>query len=70
MPVRLSGTFEAWPRGRRFPRLARIAVRFGEPQEAAALEAAGQGADAPSRVADGLRRAVVALAPGERIKEG
>jgi long-chain acyl-CoA synthetase len=68
VPVRLIGTFEAWPRGRRFPRLARLAVLFGEPQEAAALEAAGKGPDSPSRVADGLRRAVVALAPGEGAK--
>jgi long-chain acyl-CoA synthetase len=61
VPVRLLGTFEAWPRSRRFPRLRRLTVVFGPPQEVAALEATGQGPDAHSRITDGLRRAVIAL---------
>lgn len=29
-PVALDGFYQAWPRGRRFPRLARLKIRFGE----------------------------------------
>jgi long-chain acyl-CoA synthetase len=32
-PVALEGFYEAWPRGRKFPRLARLRVRFGDPVE-------------------------------------
>jgi 1-acyl-sn-glycerol-3-phosphate acyltransferase len=31
IPVYISGTGRAWPRGRRWPRPARVTVRFGEP---------------------------------------
>lgn len=30
-PVALEGFFDSWPRSRRFPRLARLRVRFGDP---------------------------------------
>jgi long-chain acyl-CoA synthetase len=30
-PVALEGFYEAWPRGRRFPRLAHLRIRFGDP---------------------------------------
>jgi long-chain acyl-CoA synthetase len=30
-PVALEGFYDAWPRGRRFPRLSRLHVRFGDP---------------------------------------
>ncbi|HET7872269.1 MAG TPA: 1-acyl-sn-glycerol-3-phosphate acyltransferase, partial [Terriglobales bacterium] len=30
-PVALEGFYDAWPRGRKFPRLSRLRVRFGDP---------------------------------------
>ena len=30
-PVALEGFYDSWPRGRRFPRLTRLQVRFGDP---------------------------------------
>jgi len=30
-PVALEGFYDAWPRGRRFPRFSRLRVRFGDP---------------------------------------
>jgi long-chain acyl-CoA synthetase len=32
-PVALEGFYEAWPRGKKFPRLAKLRVRFGDPVE-------------------------------------
>jgi long-chain acyl-CoA synthetase len=32
-PVALEGFYDAWPRGRRFPRFSRLHVRFGDPIE-------------------------------------
>jgi long-chain acyl-CoA synthetase len=61
VPARLFGTFEAMPRGRRWPRLVALRLRFGPPLEPAALERMGQGSDAASRIADGLRLAVERL---------
>lgn len=42
-PVAVEGAFDAWPRNRRWPRLfgARVAVRFGDPIDPAALMADG-----------------------------
>lgn len=31
IPVAVIGTYEAWPKGRRFPKASRCEVRFGEP---------------------------------------
>ncbi|MHC4820998.1 MAG: lysophospholipid acyltransferase family protein, partial [Planctomycetota bacterium] len=33
VPVCIDGSFRAWPRGRRFPRPARVTVTYGEPVE-------------------------------------
>jgi len=61
VPVRLTGTFEALPRGRLLPRPRRLRVRFGPALAAETLEKTGRGADAPARIAEALRAAVAAL---------
>jgi 1-acyl-sn-glycerol-3-phosphate acyltransferase len=40
IPVYISGTGRAWPRGRRWPRPARVTVRFGEPVQVPRADAA------------------------------
>lgn len=62
VPVLVEGSFEALPWHRPWPRPARIVVTFGEPRDAAALEALGEGATPAERIATGLRRAVASLA--------
>ncbi len=37
-PVALDGFHQAWPRGRKFPRLSKLRVRFGDPIEPPAAE--------------------------------
>jgi 1-acyl-sn-glycerol-3-phosphate acyltransferase len=58
LPCRLSGSFEAWPRGRRLPRPRRVRLQIGEPRRFAAFPAGAASADA---VAEALRAAVLAL---------
>lgn len=41
VPMGIAGTFEAWPRGKRFPRPGRIALSVGEALMPAASETAG-----------------------------
>lgn len=65
VPVRISGTFEALPRTRRFPRLVRLKVVFGEALAADELEWRGPGAEPHARIANALRAAVLALPAGE-----
>jgi long-chain acyl-CoA synthetase len=61
VPVRISGTFAAWPRGRRLPKLARVSVTFGSAAPVDALRAAGIGDTEAERVAQALRERVLAL---------
>jgi long-chain acyl-CoA synthetase len=61
VPTLIAGTFEAWPRNRRWPRLASIAVSFARPVSASALESAGHGKNAPERIANGVRDIIVTL---------
>ena len=63
VPVRIAGSFDAMPRGWRWPRRVEISVRFGEPVAPARLEAMGRGPDSFMRIADGLRTAVLGLGP-------
>ncbi|MEX0760560.1 MAG: 1-acyl-sn-glycerol-3-phosphate acyltransferase, partial [Tistlia sp.] len=64
VPVYLDGTFEAWPRDRARPRLAKVTAHIGRPVRAAELAGRGEGQDVAERIADALRREVAALAPG------
>ncbi len=61
VPVRISGSFECWPRHRRLPRLGRITVRFGQPTEMSVLASLGQGSTDAERIADALRTLVSKL---------
>jgi long-chain acyl-CoA synthetase len=61
VPVRISGTYEAWPRTRRWPRLRRIGVVFGKPLAVADLARSGTNGSEAERIADALRKAVAAL---------
>jgi long-chain acyl-CoA synthetase len=63
IPTRIDGTFAAWPRGRRLPRLARVTVTFGRAAPADALRASGSGGTDEERVAQALREQVLALGP-------
>ena len=58
VPVRITGTFEAMPIGRRLPRLRPLTVEIGRPLTVDDLEKMGQGTARQQRVADGLREAV------------
>jgi 1-acyl-sn-glycerol-3-phosphate acyltransferase len=60
LPCHLSGAFAAWPKGRVFPRPARVHLRIGAP-----LKFSNYPADKPSieRISHELRGAVVGLAP-------
>lgn len=62
VPVYLDGTFEAWPRHRSRPSLARVRAFIGAPVTARELAAGGTGSDA-ERIAEALRERVAALAP-------
>lgn len=61
VPVRITGTFAAWPRGRRLPKPARVSVTFGHAEPVDALRAAGVGGSEEERVAQALRERVLAL---------
>ncbi len=63
LPVLIEGTYEAWSIDRRFPRLGRVVVRFGEPIAAAELEALGSGETPEERIANALHDAVAGLGP-------
>lgn len=62
VPAFIAGTFEAWPRSRPFPRLHRIALRFGRSEPGSRLRTEGNGESEEERIADALRRCVLALA--------
>jgi long-chain acyl-CoA synthetase len=51
VPVAISGTFEAWPRQRRWPHRAPVAVAFGQPLDL-------RGASDPAAIRRLLERAV------------
>jgi long-chain acyl-CoA synthetase len=58
VPVRIRGSFEAWPPKGKWPRLRPITVVFGWPQTVDSLLAEGRGEDAPARISDALERRV------------
>lgn len=59
VPVWIDGAYAAWPPNRRFPRLGKVSVRFGQPLTAAELLATGA---EPQQIADCIRTAVARLA--------
>jgi len=64
VPVRITGSFEALPWHRRWPRPLPITVVFGAPADFAGLAAAGTGSQDTERAASGLRAAVMGLEAG------
>ncbi|MCA9403811.1 MAG: AMP-binding protein [Candidatus Omnitrophica bacterium] len=66
VPVYIEGSFKTWPRGRRFPRLASVSVRFGKALRPADFEIImpGEGRDPHQHIADQLREQVRALVRG------
>jgi len=58
VPCHLAGAFEAWPKGKKFPRPRRLRLRIGAPRKYASLS---PGKESSGRVSEDLRSAVVAL---------
>lgn len=63
VPVWIDGAFKALPRSARTPKLVPITVIFGEPVAADVLCQEGEGRSDDERIAEALRRRVIALAP-------
>ena len=61
VPVRIEGSFEAWPRWRRLPRPRRIVVTFGRPLSRGELGPAGDDEGTHRQIAGRLHEAVAAL---------
>lgn len=61
LPVLIQGSFEAMPMGEWWPRRHPITVVFGDPLTASALDAAGEGPDQATRIANALHDAVAGL---------
>ncbi|MDX1711244.1 MAG: AMP-binding protein [Rhodovibrionaceae bacterium] len=61
VPARISGAFEAMPRGQRWPRRHPIQIAFGQPARPQQLAEEGEGDSPADRIADGLRQRVAAL---------
>lgn len=61
LPVRISGTFEALPRTRRWPRPYPITVIFGTPVAAADVLRQGHGSTDAEQIANALQEAVARL---------
>jgi long-chain acyl-CoA synthetase len=61
VPVRIEGTFAAWPPQRRWPRVGLLSVTFGPARSPDWLREHGDGEDAPARVSDALGHSVAAL---------
>ncbi|HUJ02497.1 MAG TPA: 1-acyl-sn-glycerol-3-phosphate acyltransferase, partial [Rhizomicrobium sp.] len=59
VPAWIDGTFEAWPRDRRFPKLRPVRIKFGRPIYPADWQAvAANSKNAPQAIADFLRGVV------------
>jgi 1-acyl-sn-glycerol-3-phosphate acyltransferase len=58
VPAAIAGTFDAWPKHRRWPRPARVRVAFGEPLD---VDGALQPAEIRTRLERDLRRLLTAL---------
>jgi long-chain acyl-CoA synthetase len=61
-PVVIQGTFEAWPRGARWPRPGRVTLRFGPPLSPGSLGAGARSAqERYQRVSQALKQALIQL---------
>lgn len=58
VPVRITGSFKAWPLTRKWPRPHPITIVFGSPESVESLLEIGVGEDQASRISDGLERRV------------
>jgi long-chain acyl-CoA synthetase len=65
-PVAIEGFYDAWPRSRKFPRLARLRVRFGDPIEPPTTE--NNSEETYRRLTEQLRDRVVEMWEGLREK--
>jgi long-chain acyl-CoA synthetase len=61
IPVFVSGTYEAWPVGQRFPHLCPIRVLIGKPCNAQELMREGRGQKPHEKIANALQEKVAAL---------
>ena len=61
IPVFVSGTYEAWPLGQRFPRCRPIRVLIGKPCNAHELMCEGRGKKPYEKIANALQEKVAAL---------
>ena len=61
LPVAIRGTYEAWPKGRRFPRLHPISVSFGAPTGREELVELGEGETENETMSTGLHRRLGSL---------
>jgi 1-acyl-sn-glycerol-3-phosphate acyltransferase len=59
VPCHLKGAFEAWPKGKMFPRPRRLRLRIGEPRKFGGLP---PGKESSLQISQDLRNAVVTLA--------
>lgn len=66
-PVALEGFFDAWPRGRRFPRFSRLRVRFGDPIDPPTAEKNSE--ETYKQLTEKLRSSVVEMWEKLREKE-
>jgi long-chain acyl-CoA synthetase len=65
-PVAIEGFYDAWPRSRRFPRLSRLSVRFGDPIDPPAAASASE--ETYRALTQQLRERVVEMWEGLREK--
>jgi long-chain acyl-CoA synthetase len=61
VPVYISGSFQAWPINRKWPRLHPIKIVFGHPESVESLLQHGRGDDEAARISDGLAQCVTSL---------
>lgn len=61
IPVRLAGTWEAWPVHRAWPRPGRLTVTFGEPVSVDELKSECEEGEPEQRIVNGLKARIAAL---------
>jgi long-chain acyl-CoA synthetase len=72
LPIQISGTYAALPRGRRWPRPSRVRVRFGQLVDHETLKAGGNGVSTEARITNALHGRMARLAdrPGRAPPPG